>query len=48
MRDDIDAPDLARLLLLTAIGSIMWDDIGISIDNRAMGRALAALLEPGG
>lgn len=48
VRDDIDAPDLARLLLLTAIGSIMWDDIGISIDNRAMGRTLVALLEPRG
>ncbi len=44
LRDDVDARDVAGLLILSAIGSIMWSDTGIAVDNEALGKATITLL----
>ncbi len=46
VRKGVPARDLAMLLLLSAIGSIMWDDVGIPMDSQAMGKSLLKLLSP--
>lgn len=44
LRDDVDAAHMAMLLLLTAIGAIMWDDVDIPVENEVLGEALVRLI----
>lgn len=44
-RKDVDPGDVATVILLTAIGGIVWDRIDIDVDVRASGQALLALIE---
>jgi AcrR family transcriptional regulator len=46
LRPDMDARGTAMLLLLSAIGSIVWDGIGIDLGMPALGESLVNLLEP--
>ena len=46
LRSDLDSRHTATLLVLSAIGSIMWDNVGIDIDNRAVGEVLIRALKP--
>lgn len=45
LRTDMDPRTIGILLLLTAIASIVWDDIGIVLDIPAIGESLIGLLE---
>lgn len=45
LRVDVDARRLASILLLTAIATIVWDDIGIEIDAPSIAGSLVTLIE---
>ena len=44
LRKDVDGNEMAMLLLLIAIGSIMWEDVGIDMNAPALGRSLLKLM----
>jgi hypothetical protein len=45
LRVDVEARQLATILLLTAIATIVWDDIGIDLDAPSVAESLITLVE---
>lgn len=46
VREDAEPRHVAMLLLTSAIGTIVWDGVGIPMDMTAMGRATMELMDP--
>lgn len=45
LRGDVAAEHVAMLLLLTAVGAIMWNGVGVLKDGHELGNALLSLVE---
>jgi AcrR family transcriptional regulator len=48
IRETIDPGKVAQIVLLIGIGEIVWDDVGIPIDQRALSEHFLSLIEKRG